>query len=210
MSAAALFEEQLADRPWIPSVEYNIPKPAGDSVAHFDSAGAVMVQVVSLEMPEEPKPRLSEMQEIMEPLFADIALHDTRKQGGESEHGKEEAKRGGHKKERQDILQFTADVPAVKGSLMMFPMERVEPLMKKAANEALTRREAPVEHVAMKKILDQAPHRQAHEIKDYSDPQVSGTQDEQRHDQRVRCVESRQRIEPSPRNPGLFAFVGFE
>src|SRR5260370_8251084 len=87
-----------------------------------------MVQVVSLEMPEEPKPRLSEMQVIMEPLFADIALDDTRKQGGESEHGKEEAKRRGHKKKRQDILQFTADVPAVKGSLILFPMERVHPL----------------------------------------------------------------------------------
>src|SRR5260370_36631565 len=110
MSAAALFEEQLADRPWIPSVEYNIPKPAGDSVAHFDSAGAVMVQVGSLEMPEEPKPRLSEMQVIMEPLFADIALDDTRKQGGATENGKAEAKRLGHKKEREDSLQLPADV----------------------------------------------------------------------------------------------------
>jgi len=38
--------------------------------------------MVSLEMPEEANPRLSEMQEIMEPLFANIALHDTRKQAG--------------------------------------------------------------------------------------------------------------------------------
>jgi hypothetical protein len=115
-------------------VEYNIPNPAGNSIAHFYSTGAVMIEMISLEMPEERNARLSEMQEIMEPLFTDIALHDTGKQGGESEHGKKKAEGRGHGKERQDILQFTADVPAVEGPLMMFPMKRVEPFVKKAAN----------------------------------------------------------------------------
>jgi len=153
-------------------MEYNIPNPAGDSVAHFYSARAVMVQMISLEMPEEAIARLSEMQEIMEPLFTDIALHDTAKQGGESVHRKQETERCSHKEERQDILQLTANVPTVKGSFMVFPMKRVEPLVKKAANQALTRRKAAVENVTMKEILHQAPHRDARQIKSYSDPRV--------------------------------------
>jgi hypothetical protein len=60
-------------------MEYKVPNPAGDPVAPFHPARAVMIQMISLEMPEVAIARLSEMQEIVEPLFADIALHDTRK-----------------------------------------------------------------------------------------------------------------------------------
>jgi hypothetical protein len=55
---------------------------------------------------------------------------------------------------------------------MGFPRKRVKPLMKKAANQALTRRKAAVENVTMKEILHQAPHRDARQIKSYSDPRV--------------------------------------
>src|SRR5260370_32861869 len=60
-STTALFEERLANRLRIPGLEYNIPKPAGDSVAHFYSAGAVMIQMISLETPEVAIAGLSEM-----------------------------------------------------------------------------------------------------------------------------------------------------
>jgi len=101
-------------------MEYKVPNPAGDPVAHFHSAGAVMIQMVLLEMAEVAITKFSEMQEIMEPLFTDIALDDSRKQGGQGIYGEQETQGRGHRKERQDILQLAADVPAVKGSLMVF------------------------------------------------------------------------------------------
>src|SRR5467141_1411466 len=153
-------------------MEYKVPNPAGDPVAHFHSTGAVMIQMVLLEMAEVAITKLSEVQEIMEPLFTDIALDDSRKQGGQGIYGEQETQGRGHRKERQDILQLTADVPAVKRTLMVFPMKRVKPLMKKAANQALTRRKAAVENITMKEILHQAPHRDARQIKSYSDPRV--------------------------------------
>jgi hypothetical protein len=142
-------------------VEYEVPNPAGDAVAQFDTARAVMIEMIAFEMPEVAITRLSEMQEIMEPLFADIALHDAGKQGGERVNGKEETERRGYCKERQNILQLATDVPAVKRSRMVLPMKRVEPLVKKAANQAFAGRKAAVEDVTMEEIFHQAPHRDA-------------------------------------------------
>lgn len=135
-------------------MKYEVPDPAGDSVALFHPARAVVVQVISLEMPEEAIARLSEMQEIVGPLFSDIALHDTREQSGQRVNRKEEAERRGYEKEGQDIFDFTTNMPAVKRSLMVFPMKRVKPLVKKSANDALARRKAAVEYVTMKQIFD--------------------------------------------------------
>ena len=191
-------------------MEYNVPSPTGDAVTEFYSAGAVMIQVISLEMAEQGIAKLSEMQEIVEPLFANIALHDAREEGGECVDGKEETEGRGDKKKRQDVLELAADMPAVKRPLMVFPMKRVEPLVKEAANQAFARRKAAVEDVTMKEILHQAPHRDARQVEKHPGPWVPAAQNEQSHDQRVRCVESRQRIKPSARNAGLFAFVGFE
>jgi hypothetical protein len=165
-------EERLANWPWIPGVEESIPNPAADSIAQFYSAGAVVVQMISFQMPEERNPGLSEMQEIMKPLFADIALDDTGEQGGQGVHRKQETERCGHKEERQDILQLAADVPAVKGSFMVFPVKRVEALMKKTANQAFTGRKASMEDVTMEEIFHEAPHRDACQIRNHPDPRV--------------------------------------
>jgi hypothetical protein len=200
----------LANWTWIPSVEDSIPNPAADSIAQFYSAGAVMVQMIPFQMPEERNPGLSEMQEIMEPLFADIALHDTGEQGGQGAHRKQETQRCGHKEERQDILQLAADVPAIKGSFMVFPVKRVEALMKKTANQAFPRRKTSMENVTVKEIFHEAPHRDACQIKSHPEQRVRAAQDEHGYDQRVRCVEGSKGIESPPCNTGLFAFVGFE
>jgi len=135
-------------------MEYDVPDPAGDPVTIFDAARAVVVQVISLEMPEEAIARLSEMQEIVGPLFSDITLHHTRKQSREGVHGKQETEWRGYEKEWQDIFELTTNMPAVKRSLMVFPVKRVEPLVKKSANDALARRKAAVEYVTMKEIFD--------------------------------------------------------
>src|SRR5258708_35049062 len=169
-----------------------------------------MIQMVALEMPEEAIARLSEMQEIVCPLLPDIALNDTRKQGGQGVYGKQETQRCGYEKERQDILQLAADVPTIKRPLMVFPMKRVEPLVKKATNQALARGKAAVEDVAMKEIFHQGPNRNTRQVENQPDPWMTAAQTKKRHDQRVRRVENRQWIEPPPRNTGLFAFVGGE
>ncbi len=169
-----------------------------------------MIQMVALEMPQKATAKLSEMQEIVYPLLADVALNDTRKQGGQGINGKKETEGRGHEKERQDILQLTADVPTIKRPLMVFPMKRVEPLVKKATNQALAWGKAAVEDVAMKKIFHQGPNRNACQVENQPDPWMPTAQTKQRHDQGVRRVENRQWIEPPPRNTGLFAFVGSE
>src|SRR5260370_38537149 len=142
-------------------MEYKVPNSAGDPVTLFHPARAVMIQMVPLEMLEVAIARRSEMQEIVEPLFADIALHNARKEGGQGIYGEQETQGSGHGKERQDIPQLTTDVPAVKRSLMVFPMKRVESFVKKAANQAFAGRKAAVEDVAMQEIFYQPPHRHA-------------------------------------------------
>jgi hypothetical protein len=113
----------------------------------------VVVQVISLEMSEVAISKLSEVQEIVQPLFSNIALHHASKQSREGIHGKQKTEWRGYEKEGQDIFEFTTNMPAVKRSLMVFPMKRVEPLVKKSANDALARRKAAVKDVPMKEIF---------------------------------------------------------
>src|SRR5258708_12554869 len=94
--------------------------------------------------------KLSEVQEIVEPLFSNIALHHASKQSREGIHGKQKTEWRGYEKEGQDIFEFTTNMPAVKRSLMVFPMKRVEPLGKKSANEALSPRKTPLQDIPMK------------------------------------------------------------
>src|SRR5260370_31300080 len=165
-------------------MEYKVPNPAGDPVTLFHPAGAVMIEMVSLEMPEVAIARPSEMQEIVEPLFADVTLHDTGEQAGQGIHGEQETQGRGDYKERQDILELTTDVPAVKKSLMVFPMKRVEPLMKKAANQAFAARKAAVEDKAMKEIFHDAPHPDPRQLTNSADPRLPTAHTKQSHDQR--------------------------
>src|SRR5260370_42392138 len=109
-----VFRERNATRLWILGMEFKVPNPAGDPITQFHPTRAVVIQMVSLEMPEVAITRLSEMQEIVSPLFADIALHETRQQARQGVNGKQETQRRGDHKERQDILQLAADLPAVK------------------------------------------------------------------------------------------------
>ena len=86
----------------------------------------------------------------------DEQKHNARKQGGQGIYREQKTQGRRHCKERQDIPQLTTNIPAVKRSLMVFPMKRVESLVKKAANQAFAGRKA-----AVKKIFHKAPHRDA-------------------------------------------------
>ena len=157
-------------------MEYDVPDPAGDPITIFYAARAVMVQVISLEMSEVAISKLSEVQEIVQPLFSNIALHNACKQSREGVHGKQETEWRGYEKEGQDIFELTANMPAVKRSLMVFPVKRVEPLVKKSANDALARRKAAVEDIAMKSVFDQSPHWNSRQVENHSDPWMRAAQ----------------------------------
>jgi hypothetical protein len=79
-------------------MEYKIPNATSNPVAQFHPAGAVMVQMVPLVMAEVGIARPSEVQEIVEPFFADIALHHARKQARQGVNGRQETQRCSNKK----------------------------------------------------------------------------------------------------------------
>ena len=134
-------------------MENKIPNPTGDPVTLFDSARAVMIQMIPAQMPQVGIARLSEMEVVVGPLFADVALHHTGKQSRRRIDREQEADRRGDEEERQDVLQFATDVPAVEGPLMMLPMKRIEPLVEKAANQAFAGRETAVQDITMKEVF---------------------------------------------------------
>src|SRR5260370_16903474 len=103
-------------------MEYDVPDPAGDPVTIFYAARAVMVQVISLEMSEVAISKLSEVQEIVQPLFSNITLHHARKQSREGVNGKQETEWRGYEKEGQDIFTFPTNIPAFNHLLIDFPL----------------------------------------------------------------------------------------
>ena len=73
-----------------------VPSPAADRVSLFHTSRAELVQVKSLEMSEVAILKLSEVQEMLEPLFSNITLHHTRKQGRERVLRKQKTEWRGH------------------------------------------------------------------------------------------------------------------
>src|SRR5260370_39965953 len=99
-------------------MEYDVPDPAGDPVTIFYAARAVMVQVISLEMSEVAISKLSEVQEIVQPLFANIALHDACKQSSEGVHVKQETEWRGYVNKGQDNFYLSTIHTAVTQALL--------------------------------------------------------------------------------------------
>src|SRR5258708_639128 len=110
-------------------IEYTVPERSGDTVAFVDPTGAVVVQVVFLQPPKEGEPGIREVQRVVQPFFARVALYDTSEHDGRGIDWKQKADGRRNKKQRQNVLQFTADVPSIKWPHVMIPMERIEPLV---------------------------------------------------------------------------------
>src|SRR5258708_28666299 len=120
------------------SIEDAVPKTSGDAKTFVNSARAVMVKVIFLDAPEKRKPRIREVQRVVQPFFSDIALHNAGEHDRRGINREEKAYRGRNKKQRQNIFQFTANVTAIKRSLVMIPMERIEPLMQEPPDESFS------------------------------------------------------------------------
>src|SRR5215472_4199180 len=94
--------------------------------------------------------------------------------------------------------------------MMLLPVKRVERLVKKPAKQTFASRKAGVGDVAMKKVFDQGPGWDGRQIKHGPEQRVPAVQQEEHHDERVSCVENRERIESPAGDAGLFAFVSLE
>jgi len=97
------------------------------------------------------------LQRVVQPLFRDIALHDAGEERGHGVSGEQKTDGGRNEKERQNVLQFAADVAPVKWALVMIPMERVESFMQEPLNEPFPCRKAAVQNIAVKEVLDERP-----------------------------------------------------
>src|ERR1700746_105781 len=91
--------------------------------------------------------------------------------------------------------------------MVLLPVKRVERLVKKAAKETFAHRKAAGEYRAMKKVFDQGPGWDARQIKHDPEQRVPAVQQQERHDERVSCVENRERIESPAGGGGMFAVI---
>src|ERR1700724_1976522 len=99
------------------------------------------------------------MQRIVQPLFATVALHDTDEHDRHGIDRKQKADGRCHEKQRQNVLELTADVPSIEWPYMMIPMERIEPLMQKPPDDAFVWRTTAVQNIALEEIFDKCPDR---------------------------------------------------
>jgi hypothetical protein len=128
-----------------------------------------MVKVVALHSPEQGVPKVVEVSRVVDPLFRDVALYDSGEQHWRSINWEHKAQWCCCKEKRQEIPQSAADMRAIKGPLMMLPMERVQPCVRKAPDKSFPWSEPAVQDVTMKEILDECPNGKASQIKKRSE-----------------------------------------
>ena len=85
-------------------VEHAVPETCGDAIALVDPTGAVMVQVVFLHPSKEREAGMREVQRVVQPLFAGIALYCAGEHGRRGINGKQKADGSCDKKQRQNVF----------------------------------------------------------------------------------------------------------
>src|SRR5258708_20072472 len=120
------------------SIEHAVPEPSGNPKALVDPPRAVVVQVIFLHPPKQGEPGIRKMQRVVQPLFADVALYHTGEYGLRAVDGKQKTDRSRNEKQRQNVLQLTADVVSVEWVLVMVPVERIDPIIHKPAHNAFS------------------------------------------------------------------------
>src|ERR1700693_5413101 len=135
------------------------------------------------------------MQRIVQPLFADVAQYDAGKHDGQGIDGKQKADGRGHEKQRQNVLQLTADVTSIEGPLVMIPVERIKPLMQKPADHAFAWRKTAVQNIAVEEIFHERPCRATCREESCCGPSVLCRKRDSQRENRVQGVEDSQRVE---------------
>jgi hypothetical protein len=192
------------------SIEHAVPEPSGDAKALVDPTGAVVVQVISLHPPEEGESGIRKMQRVVQPLFADVALYHTSQYDGRGIDGKQKADGSGNEKQRQNVLQFAADVTSIEWPLVMIPVEGIEPLMQKPADDAFAWRKTAMQHLAVEEVFDESPGRATYREESYCCPSVRCRKCDRQHDNRVQGIEDGQRVESMTSKSGLSPLVGLK
>src|SRR5258706_1747079 len=192
------------------SIEHAVPETSADAIALVDPTGAVVVQVIFLHPPKEGEPGIRKMQRIVKPLFADVALYDTGEYDGRCIDGKQKAGGRGNEKQRQNILQLTADVPSIEWPHVMIPMERIEPLVQKSADDASAWRKTAMQNIAVEEIFDERPGCATCREESYCCPSVLCRKRESEHENRIQGVEDGERVETMASKSGLTRLVGLK
>jgi hypothetical protein len=150
------------------------------------------------------------MQRIVQPLFANVALYDTGEYDRRGIDGKQKADRHRNEKQRQNVLQLTADVASIEWPLVMIPVERIESLMQKPADDAFARRKTAMQNLAVEEIFDERPGRATCREESYHCPGVRCRKRDSHHENRIQGVEDSQRVETMASKSGLTPLVGLK
>src|SRR5260370_25191958 len=135
------------------------------------------------------------MQRIVQPLFANVALYDPGEHDGRGIDGKQKTDGRCNHKQRQNVLHLTADVPSIEWVHVMIPMERIEPLMQKAPDDACAWRKTTMQDIAVEKIFDESPDRATSREESYRYPSVRCQKRDSHHEKRIHSVQDGQRVE---------------
>jgi len=203
----SILAQRAAYRLWESSIEHAVPETSGDAVAFVDPTGTVVVQVVFLQAPKEGEPGIRKVQRVVQPFFADVALHNTCKHDGRGVNRKQKTDRGCDEKQRKYVPQFTADVPSIERPHMVIPVERIEPLMQEPPDDAFARRKAAVQDIAVETIFDESPGQATCRKESCSGPWVRCRKRDNQHEERVQSVEDSQRVETIASVSGLTPLV---
>src|SRR5262249_8776342 len=163
-------EEGTAHGSWKSRIKHAVAKTSGDAIALVHAAWTVMVQMIFLHAPKEGESRIGEVQRVVQPFFGHVALHHASEQDGHRVNRKEKTDGSGDKKQRENVFQFTADVPSVERPHVMIPMERIEALMEKFREDAIAGGETTVQDVAVEEVLDESPCDTARGEEGYGEP----------------------------------------
>ena len=82
-------------------IKYAVPETSGDAIALVNPAGTVVVQVILLHPSKKEEPGIGEVQRVMQPLFAGVALYRAGEYDRRGIDRKQKAEGRCNKKQRQ-------------------------------------------------------------------------------------------------------------
>src|SRR6266446_1831529 len=206
----SVFAQGSAHRFRESSIEHAVPETSSDAKALFDPTGAVVVQVVFLHPPKQGEPGIRKMQRIVQPLFADVALYDTGEYDGRGIDGKQKADGHCNEEQRQNVFKLAADMHSIERPHVMFPVERIEPLVQKPADDASAWRKTAMQNIAVEEIFDERPGRATCREGSYCCPSVRSRKRDSEHENRIQGVEDGQRVETMASKSGLTPLEGLK
>jgi hypothetical protein len=92
----------------------------------------------------------------------------------------------------------------------MIPVERIEPLMQKPADDASAWRKTAMQDIAVEEVFDERPGRATCREESCRCPSVRCQKRDSQHENRIQGVEDGQRVETMASKSGLTSLVGLK